>query len=54
MSVRQETELKARLCYTNAKIYIKLLNEDREETQSNSTTNGIDEVSLELDETKFF
>lgn len=45
MSVRMETELKARLCYTNAKIYIKLLNEEREETLTNSTANGTDEVS---------
>lgn len=46
MSVRMETELKARLCYTNAKIYIKLLNEEREETQPISTPNGTDEVIL--------
>ncbi len=46
MNERIEAELKARLCYTNAKIYIKLLNEDREELPANSNAaNSSDEVS---------
>ncbi|XKL68884.1 hypothetical protein PGB90_006653 [Kerria lacca] len=43
MNSRIEAELKAKLCYTNAKIYIKLLNEDREEPQNSNSINTVEE-----------
>lgn len=46
MNSRIEAELKAKLCYTNAKIYIKLLNEDREEPQNSNSINTVEEVSF--------